>query len=488
MGSKASETKTPVRVKRVRVGVMLGLDRIVAVARPSGTRALATADVHQRPLLPPRDEGWPDLAGAVEELRTALGAGQLALDIAVMRPLGAAKVLAVPRVRSRELRGLVQRGARRYFLGLPEPISVDARPIRGVARGALAPALAAGASAPVVDAIAAAAHVGGAQVESITPAGLALAEALCSAVPRARRGRVTVVVSSPAWVEVLALDSGVPRLLQPLAAAPIPDAQALAAEAVEAIRSAAAELGPARWIIVCGDDLGGQLPLALAAAGADIPPLLRAPALAGVDAAALAAIGATLTGAGTPSLLPEGLRARERERARRRTIVLAAGTAAMLASAAGLHLWGISRELRAVEDARSALAPAFAEAERARRAVEEVRARLETVHRLEGSQVRMTGALAALAKAMPDSAYLTSFSATGPELQLGGMARTASAVIPSLDGSPLLDKATFAAPLRREESSGLERFEITVSLAAEAAEPRPPGARRGPPAVERRSQ
>jgi Tfp pilus assembly protein PilN len=102
---------------------------------------------------------------------------------------------------------------------------------------------------------------------------------------------------------------------------------------------------------------------------------------------------------------------------------------------------------------------------RARRQVEERRATLAAVARLEGAREHWAGALATVSDALPEAAYLVSFAAAGAEIRLGGLAASGHEVIPALTAVPRFRGVTLTAPLRREPETGLERFDVRFSIA-----------------------
>ena len=152
---------------------------------------------------------------------------------------------------------------------------------------------------------------------------------------------------------------------------------------------------------------------------------------------------------------------------RRRTYQLAAAAALTGVLAAGFHLWGLRRELDAVATERRAIAPAVGRATASRRAAVSVLSQLETIARLERTAPRYTEALTALAEALPDSAYLVSFAAQGTTFRVGGVARaTTSMVVPAHAASPHFADVALFSPIERDDESGAEQFDLTLSLRA----------------------
>ncbi|HEV2148329.1 MAG TPA: PilN domain-containing protein, partial [Longimicrobiaceae bacterium] len=161
---------------------------------------------------------------------------------------------------------------------------------------------------------------------------------------------------------------------------------------------------------------------------------------------------------------PEAQRAAAARRIRQRAVAFLSASVVVLLLSAGVHLWGVRRELELVQSRRAAIADAVADAQRARESVNGLRMRLETLAELEEKAPRWTPQFAALAQALPDSAYLQALTADSTGLRLGGLARSASGVVPALQASPRFDRVALAAPLRWDSDDAGERFDVAASL------------------------
>jgi hypothetical protein len=197
------------------------------------------------------------------------------------------------------------------------------------------------------------------------------------------------------------------------------------------------------------------------------PRLAGAPVVEALPADAFFALGAALAGPRVPLLLPEAAVQARAYRARRRTVVLAIASAGCLAFAAGAHLAGLRAEVEAVRAARAEIAPAVARAREARANVESVRARLASVAALERGASGWTAEIAAVARALPDSAHLRTLAADSAGLRLGGLARSAAEVVPALEASPRFARVALAAPVRWEQGDAGERFDVAVPRAGD---------------------
>jgi Tfp pilus assembly protein PilN len=144
--------------------------------------------------------------------------------------------------------------------------------------------------------------------------------------------------------------------------------------------------------------------------------------------------------------------------------VYASASAVLLTTAAGLHLDGVRRETAAVEARRREIRRPVHDALEARAAVETVRARLETLARLESAAPAWSGEIAALARALPDSAHLRTLAADSGGLRMAGVARSASAVVPALEQTRRYERVSLAAPVRWEQGDAGERFDVAAFL------------------------
>ncbi|MFN2567814.1 MAG: PilN domain-containing protein [Gemmatimonadaceae bacterium] len=467
------------RSVRLRVGLAIGPTRLTAVEIRRTLRGRRPGRVWTWALEPAAGDGsWPALAEALAGLRAELGGGsaRVTAGVALVRPFGHTKALAVPPVRRREIGALVLRNVRRYFAVGPEAALADARflprgrrPARADGAAAQRSALAVCAPQRDVEAVTAAIKAVGFRLDGITTASVALAEAIRALVPAARRGRVTAAVCAPDWLETIQLVGGSPRLVRPFPGTRHADPTAIArqildtaAEAPDGARSDAERRGQL-LTIGCGE-VDGELRRAAAASEGGAPVLIAAPALRDLEPTALAAFGAATVGDDVPLVLPDDVRRERQARSRGAVARLWAAAAAAVVVAAGVHLWGLSRELRALEAERRAIAPAVARASVSRRAAVSVLSQLETVALLERTAPRYTEALTALADALPDSAYLVSFAARGTSFRVGGVAKATSAVVPALEASPLFAQVVLFSPVERDEASGSEQFDLTLAL------------------------
>jgi Tfp pilus assembly protein PilN len=447
-----------------RFALAVAPDHLVVARLQRAGLTLRVAEVMECPLPPPGEDGWPGLEEALRELATELGVPGGTVDVALLRRLAHAKVIPLPPVRRGELAALVRRNARRHFAVRDEPLVADACRLPGPRTASLVPTVAACAPARVVEAVAAACAAAGFRVRTIVPGPVGLAEAVRSRLSLARRGRVAALTLGAQGTEMVLLDEGVPVRVQPLPGGEGGTDATL--HRLRAVLSEAADDGrPVAAIVVCGS--GGDARALREAIHLDEHAGARlawAREFEELPAEAVAALGAALAGPSAPRLLPPALAEARARRARWRTLALAAASAVVLLAAAGLHLWGVRRELDAVQGRRGEIAGAVARAREMRTNVDGVRARLESIAALEAEAAGWTREIAALAAALPDSAHLRTLAVDSTGLRLAGLARSASAVVPALEAHPRFQRVSLAAPVRFEQGDAGERFDVVAQL------------------------
>ncbi|HEV3052883.1 MAG TPA: hypothetical protein VGX50_21430, partial [Longimicrobium sp.] len=365
----------PRRRGRMRLAMAAGPDRLVVVRLAAGVRGPRVEEVMRYPL--PAADGAA-LEEGLRGLAEELGAGGGRLDVALLRRMAHAKVVPLPPVRRAELGALLRRNARRHFAVRDEALVADAARMPGPRQGSLVPALAACAPASVVGSIADAAEQAGFGIGRMVPAAVALAEAVRARVPRARRGRIAAVACVPGAPELVLLENGAVRLVQPLPAST--DPVLLARSIAAAVREGAEGGVPVDALLVLGDagDGADAVRFALDAEG-EAPPQLMDEGLDGLPAEAVLALGAAVAREAAPSLLPDRIVAERARAARRRTGFLAAAASVLLLIAAVAHLSGLRAEVEAVRARRAEIAPQVRKALDARSGVTELRERLRVL-------------------------------------------------------------------------------------------------------------
>ena len=449
-----------------------------------GPRAGRVAECEVGP--PAADGAWPELDAALVELVRELGIAGCVADVLLARPYAHVKVAALPPVRRRDLRALLQRSARRWFPVPDGEVVAEALPLRAGSltrrawlrwrrapggerwsgRGPshdsgetpvtttsprTAAAIALVAPDAVVRGATNAVTKAGLRVGVVAPVPLAVAAlALRRAGRRALARGFALVVRGAGWAERIVVRGAAPRLFQPLPAADGAEQRITVVSLEEGAEDATAGSACA-----AGDNVE-QTP------GAVRTSELRS--LSALHPAVGAALGA-LCLREQPLLLPATLRAAWMRRVRRRAMVRTAAAAALLVVAAAVHLRGLEAELAAVQAARRAVAPTVKEARAARETVAAVDAMLARVRAAEDATADWAGLFARIANALPDSAHLVSFRAEDGEVRLGGVAVSATAAAAALSAGGVFDAVSLAGPVRTADAGGRERFELAARLA-----------------------
>ena len=473
-----SRERSPVRRREAVCGVLIGATAITAFqVQLSGTGVRATEVLARRLEPPTGDASWPSLAAALDELAQLIRAPGV-LDVALLPPLGRTKRIELPPISVLQAGRLLAHNARRYFALGAEPVATGLAQWSRQRGDARASGLAVCAPEAIVQALLASAEQSSLRVRTITTAAAALARGVHALSPTARRGRVLVLVCDRGWREAIHTDRG---CIESCCTLRDSDEDTLAAQLRPAgsVSDSPRLTALGRHILLSGDELSRAGSQALAHADAAQPMLddLDDRPLGPRSPLALAAVGAVVGARATPSLLPEVHRAAQRRDGWRRVAMVGAAACLLLMSAGALQLWGLRRELDAVQARRREIALPVMTAVAHRRGAEESRARLDALRALADEPAEWVRVLPALATALPDSAHLTSMSIGKGHVQLSGLASGGVAVLPALARSTALRGITISSPLRRDQVTGRERFDISIALDGPRREPPSPGVR-----------
>jgi hypothetical protein len=480
--------------RTVRVGIAISSDRICGRVVGCSAPGPAGGSLWSRPLAPPPDPGtsWPDLDAALVDLRETLGGRSGTATIALLPPLAQARRIDLPRLRDHELRRVLARDARRYFVGAGEPQIVGAlaspEPGRrtGWGRGqALGPVPVLGAAAPerLVEMIMAAGAAAGWRIDAIVPACAAWAAAPRELWPGLQRGGGRLVVIGQSSTDVLAVSRG--RVLSirrvPLGAH---DTAQLAAALTELLvagppppEGSARTDGPAPTnvpvagavAVAVAGEAAARVPVADALRVAGLSVLGNPPAPGAASACALAAAFAHR--ARGPDLVPERVHVRRRRTAARLATALAVAAALLLAAAGGLHLWGLQRELDAVMDRRAAIGGAVSDVLEIRGLLGDVARRLGALDDAATGALPWSAVIADLAEHLPRDAYITALRVHADTLLVEGVAGNAARAFAGLRGSGWIRDVAADGPIRRvlrDDLPAEERFSLRARAAAKA--------------------
>lgn len=154
----------------------------------------------------------------------------------------------------------------------------------------------------------------------------------------------------------------------------------------------------------------------------------------------------------------------EREKPQyRSTAVLAAVLFGLLAMNLTVHGVKAHRQLGLIEKEAEALQKRKAVVERLSREARKKRDRLEFLSHTIHGQVRQADLLRELTVLIPEDAYLSDYTYRDGRLEIGGLAPSASRLIPILEASPLFSEVAFSSAIV-SQGKDLERFKIRLSI------------------------
>ena len=136
---------------------------------------------------------------------------------------------------------------------------------------------------------------------------------------------------------------------------------------------------------------------------------------------------------------------------------------------AGLHLWGLKREVAAIEVRREEIASSVARAREMRENVDGVRVRLQSIAALEAEGAGWTERDR---RPRPPRCRTPPICGRSRSIPPGcgwrASARSASAVVPALEAHPAFSRVSLAAPVRFEQGDAGERFDVVAQLVGPA--------------------
>jgi hypothetical protein len=329
--------------------------------RAADLRLRGAADGGWRAALDPPEPGaasWPSLAAALRELADLLGVekggggGGGQLVVALMPPLTEVRRLDLPPLRDDELHRLLSRNASRYFLNAREAQIVGTATGRRRGRGAVGPdpIVGAAASARLIAAIENAARDAGWTIDAIVPAEAGWRTAAVTLWPAFNKGVSHLLVHHGDRTDVLRLEEG------RLAGVRRFRGGAADADLITERGSQSRDNGTAPRVAAIGTRaLRDDLTRVLTGRGA----IISAPPgdwTNGVDDAALVAASFAVAHEELALRTEAALVARA-QRSRFATVYVAAAAVVLLAAAAWTELWGVRRELAAVQAKRDQIKP-----------------------------------------------------------------------------------------------------------------------------------
>ncbi|HET9425496.1 MAG TPA: PilN domain-containing protein [Gemmatimonadaceae bacterium] len=448
----------PTAGKRIRTGVALSLAELCAadVRLGDGTAAWRV------PLDPPDPNGtaWPSLTTALRQLADRLGAAEGKLVVALMPPLTEVRRLDLPPLKREQVLQLLSRNASRYFVTAREPQVVGTSIPRRGSRSGPVPVLGVAASARLVSAIAASAKEAGWILEGVVPAEVGWSSAAAALWPTLGKGVAHVLVHHEDRTDLLRMEGGALAGVRRFRTGSL-DAQ-LIAEALHDSRS------------------NGTTPRvgALGAAGPRqelIRALPRESAIVSTPAAEWTnASGDPMVAAATFVTPDEGLTLRTGDVAelrarhgRRLTFSLFGASVALLLGASLLELWGVKRELAAVQAERARIKPQLQTTLAGLSTFEASNRKLAALFAAQRETPYLSGVIASVTDALPESAYLLSFRARRDTLILDGLATSSAEAFAGLESVPELANVKSVGGVQRQlqdDGTALEHFTVQARM------------------------
>lgn len=452
-------TRRLVPGRTTHVGIALSADRLVAVLPGD-----SPASPWTRPLTPTGDPAvtWPDLAEALGALRLAVGGTRPggALHVALLPPLGELRRVELPGLSIVEARQVLRREPSRYLARAADSAPMELE-VEGEGWRQSSPFTLLAASRAIVDGIHAAAQQAGWRLAGIVAAEGAWGAA-ASLLPAKDDADRALLVCLDDRVELVRVEDG-----HVLTVRRLPVAANNAASLVQSLVRGADGSPPASVVVVGESPLAEELCLTLATPGTSTQ-RDAGPGTWHDSPALLAARFATR--ASGPSLLPDSERALLAHNARRANVVRFAAAAALLVAAAGIQLWGLSREHDAIVAERARLREPVTRALAVRDSLGQVANRLATIRSASASSPRWAPLLVALSTRLPDDAFLLSLRADRDSLRLEGEAARAEGVFDALRGLQGFTALRPDGPIRQEiadDGSTSERFTLSARVVRE---------------------
>jgi Tfp pilus assembly protein PilN len=312
-----------------------------------------------------------------------------------------------------------------------------------------------------------------AEEAQLRPASLTVAAHDLPALARFERGRRVVWVHRiGAGADVLCLVGGALQLSR---AVPGGDEATIAEE----IRRT---LTVVRWkgcdaIWVSGDLSPEAAPLAALEAPVTEPDYTpraqaRLAALAPEERGAhtLALATASARGGRPLDLLPMPLRPRRLTKAQAFTLGVATVATLLLITALLVPSLREQRQLARINGEITRVDPDVRSVERVLRDLERKRKLLATINGIEANAMRPLPVLRELTELLPSDTWLTTLSLDQKGVELTGQAAAASALIPLLENSPVLERVEFSSPVTRGRDK--EQFRIRAAWEAGGAQAR----------------
>jgi Tfp pilus assembly protein PilN len=443
--------------KRIRTGVALSLTELVAadVRLPGGA-------AWRVPLDPPESNGggWPSLSRALRELADKLGALDGQIVVALMPPLTEVRRLDLPPLKREQVLQLLARNANRYFVGAREAQVVGTSIPKRTSRTGSVPVLGAAASARQGKAIAAAARDSGWTLDGIVPAEVGWSAAASTIWPSFAKGVSHVLVHHDDRTDLLRMEQGALAGVRRFRAGSL-DAQLIADALSESRANGTAPRVGTLGSLSPQQDLIRVLPRESA--------IVNTPGNEWTTSTADPMVAAaTFVRADDPlTLLTEDVAEVRARTGRRLTMMLFAATVLLLVAAALVELWGVKRELAAVQAERARIRPQLQSTLSGRSSFEASNKKLSSLFEAQREAPYLSGVIAEVTDALPAGAYLMSFRARRDTLILEGLAKSSGEAFSALEAIPGLANVKSVGSVQRQlqdDGTALEHFTVQARM------------------------
>jgi hypothetical protein len=443
--------------KRIRTGVALSLSELVAA-----DVRLAGGAAWRVPLDPPDSNGggWPSLTSALRQLAEKLGAVDGRLVVALMPPLTEVRRLDLPPLKREQVLQLLARNANRYFVTAREPQVVGTSIPKRASRVGPVPVLGAAASARLVSAIAAAAMNSGWTLDGIVPAEVGWSAAAGTIWPPLTKGTSHVLVHHDDRTDLLRLENGALAGVRRFRVGSL-DAQLIAQALEESRANGTAPRVGSLGAAAPRQELVRALPRESAT--------VTTPGNEWTSAAAdpMVAAATFVTPDDALTLLTEDVAEVRARAGRRLTVSIFAAALLLLVGAALIELWGVKRELAAVQAERAKLRPQLQSMLTGRSTFEASNRKLSALFASQRETPYLSGVIASVTDALPEGAYLLSFRARRDTLVLDGLAKSSGEAFSALEAIPGLVNVKSVGGVQRQlqdDGTALEHFTVQARM------------------------
>jgi hypothetical protein len=377
-----------------------------------------------------------------------------------MPPLTEVRRLDLPPLKRDQVLQLLARNANRYFVTAREAQVVGTSIPKRVSRVGPVPVLGAAASARLVRAISAAARDAGWTLDGIVPAEVGWSEAASTIWPSLAKGVSHVLVHHDDRTDLLRLENGALAGVRRFRAGSL-DAQLIAEALSDSRVNGTAPRVGTLGAAAPRQDLIRALPRESAVVSSPANEWTSSAADPMVAAATFVRADDALT------LLTEDVAEIRARAGRRLTAMIFTASALLLLGAALTELWGVKRELAAVQAERAKIRPQLQSTLTGRSTFEASNKKLSSLFEAQRETPYLSGVIASVTDALPQGAYLLSFRARRDTLVLDGLAKSSGEAFSALETIPGLANVKSVGSVQRQlqdDGTALEHFTVQARM------------------------